>query len=200
MKTKEKIKVRATELFNKKGIKNVTLREVAKDLGISYGNVTYHFKNKNDLILALYEEMQAETAEIIKTFDFNNLFLGILQAPKMTFDISIKYLFFYIDYVEIRRGYAELFVKVEADNERRKAGYLHILKQLQVQGILRKELSDADLDYLMELSGAMRTFFFMKLNPENFTDPDLKDRYVDYVNRLVFPYLTATGIEQYEAK
>jgi hypothetical protein len=150
--------------------------------------------------LALYEEMQAETAEIIKTFDFNNLFLGILQAPKMTFDISIKYLFFYIDYVEIRRGYAELFVKVEADNERRKAGYLHILKQLQVQGILRKELSDADLDYLMELSGAMRTFFFMKLNPENFTDPDLKDRYVDYVNRLVFPYLTATGIEQYEAK
>ena len=50
MKTKDKIKIKATELFNNKGFKNVTLREVAKALGISYGNVTYHFKTKKEVI------------------------------------------------------------------------------------------------------------------------------------------------------
>ena len=72
MKTKEKIKNTARELFNSKGFKNVTLREVAKELSISYGNITYHFKTKKQLIFCLYEDMLKETEEIIKTFDYNN--------------------------------------------------------------------------------------------------------------------------------
>ncbi|PKV50431.1 TetR family transcriptional regulator [Aquimarina sp. MAR_2010_214] len=199
MKTKEKIKHIARELFNKKGFKNVTLREVAKKLAISYGNVTYHFKTKNHLILNLYEDMLSETSEILKSFDYNNLFEGILDAPKLTFEISLKYLFFYVDFVEIKRNYANISLKVEQDNTDRKKGYLHILQKLQTQGIIRKELSDNDLDYLMDLSGAMRTFFFINLNPENFSDADLKDRYVVYVNNLIFPYLTLKGIEKYKS-
>ncbi len=199
MKTRDKIKIRATDLFNKRGFKNVTLREVAKDLGISYGNVTYHFKTKNHLILDLYEDMRTETENILKEFDFEDLFLSILQAPKVTFKISIKYLFFYVDYVEIRRNHTVLFSKVEKDNEHRKKAYLQILRALQVQGVLRKELNVNDLDYLMDLSGAMRTFFFINLPPEDFLHKNLEERYVTYVNRLVRPYLTREGMEKYKS-
>ncbi len=197
MKTKDRIIHTARELFNNKGFKNVTLREVAKELSISYGNVTYHFKTKNQLILNLYEDMLSETSEILKSFDNNNLFKTLLEAPKLTFKISIKYLFFYVDFVEIKRSYTALFLKVEQDNTNRKKWYLQILQQLQVQGLLREELTDKDLDYLMDLSGAMRTFFFINLPPENFSDVDLKDRYIAYVNHLIFPYLTIKGIEKY---
>lgn len=197
MKTKEKIKHTARELFNLKGFKNVTLREVAKTLDISYGNVTYHFKNKHQLILSLYEDMLQETTEILKSFDHGNLFKGILDAPNITFNISMKYLFFYVDFAEIKRSYTDLSSRVEQDNTNRKKGYLLILQQLQIQGLLRKELTDKDLDYLMELSGAMRTFFFINLQPKNFSDPDLKDRYVAYVNNLLFPYLAPPGVEKY---
>ncbi|MCT4580004.1 MAG: TetR/AcrR family transcriptional regulator [Flavobacteriales bacterium] len=198
MKTKNKIKQLSRELFNKKGFKNVTLREVADELSISYGNVTYHFKTKELLIVSLYEDMLQETIEILKTFDSSNLFASILDAPTITFELSIKYLFFYVDFVEIRRDYPALASRLEQDNSSRKKGYLQILKQLQVQGLLREELNDNDLDYLMNLSGAMRTFFFINLTPNDFLAKGLKERYVSYVNHLIFPYLTANGVKRYE--
>lgn len=198
MKTKDKIKNVSRKLFNKKGFKNVTLREVAKELSISYGNVTYHFETKNQLILSLYEDMLKETVEIVKTFDYCNLLKSILEAPKITFEISLKYLFFYVDFIEIKRSYSSLSLRIEQDNNSRKIGYLNILKQLQLQGLLRKELTDKDLDYLMELSGAMRTFFFMNLNSNDFLNPDLEHKYVAYVNNLIFPYLTEEGIKKFK--
>ena len=152
MNTKEKIKDKALELFNKKGVKNVTLREVAKELHKSYGNITYHYKTKSDLVLDLYKDMVEETSGIIQSFDFKNLFLGILSAPKKTFLISLKFLFFYVDYVEIRRNYKNIYLKAETDNNLRKQHFLKILTLLQEQGILRKELTHDDLNYLMELN------------------------------------------------
>lgn len=197
MKTKDKIKEKATELFNVKGVKNVTLREVAQALDKSYGNITYHFKTKAHLILDLYEDMLGETNDIMRDFDLGNVFLGILEAPKKTFKISMKYLFFYVDYVEIRRTYEDIYARVEKDNTFRKTSYLQLLIGLQTQGILREELTPKDLDYLMDLSGAMRTFFFINLHPDRFIDPELEDNYVYYVNQLVFPYLTPIGVLEY---
>ena len=199
MKTKDRIKSASRELFNKKGFKNVTLREVAKELAISYGNVTYHFKTKNQLILCQYEDMQKETMEIIETFDYHNLFISILDAPNLTFEISMKYRFFYVDFMELKRSYPDLSLKLDEDNKARKKGYLEILKQLKTKGILREELSNDALNYLMDLSGAMRTFFFINLNPDDFIDQKLKSRYVTYVNNLIFPYLTAEGIKKFKS-
>lgn len=184
-------------LFNKKGFKNVTLREVAKELSISYGNVTYHFKTKEQLIFCLYEDMLVETLEILKTFDTTNLLGSTLEAPKLAFETSMRYLFFYVDFIEIKRSYLELSLRLQKDNENRKSGYLKILKGMQAQGILRKDLTVRDLDYLMELSGAMRTFFFINLNPKDVKNTDLKNKYVVYVNSLLYPYLTSMGMGKY---
>lgn len=198
MKTKDKIKQAALELFNKKGFTNVTLREVAKELQISYGNVTYHYKTKYDLILGLYEDMLIETREILTAFNPGNLFLGILEAPKYTFQISMKYLFLYVDYVEVRRQYHPLYLRVEQDNSLRKEQYLQVLQLLQSQGVLRADLTKSDLNYLMDLSGGMRTFFFINLLPEQFSESDLEERYITYVNQLVYPYLSKKGVELYK--
>ncbi len=199
MKTKERILNTARALFNKHGFKNVTLRAVAQELSISYGNVTYHFKTKCQLISSLYEDMLLETSEILKSINYNNLFKGILEAPKISFSISMKYSFFYVDFVEIKRSYNDIALKVDQDNRNRKGKYLLVLQQLQVQDVLRKDLTDKDLYYLMDLSGAIRTFFFINLNPNNFYDVDLEDRYVEYVNHLIFPYLTKMGVERYKS-
>jgi len=198
MKTKEKIKNRSRALFNSKGFKNVTLREVAKELSISYGNVTYHFKTKYQLILSLYEDMLRETEEILQTLDFDHLLFGMLDAPNITFEISKKYLFLYVDFIEIKRSYLDLSERLERDNNSRKQQYLLLLQQLRTQGILREDLTDSDLDYLMDLSGAMRTFFFINLTPSELAHKNLKHKYVAYVNRLVFPYLSKEGVKQYQ--
>ena len=48
--TREKIIERVVALFNKHGMQQVTIADIAADLKISPGNLTYHFKRKRDLI------------------------------------------------------------------------------------------------------------------------------------------------------
>ena len=60
MKTREKILLQALDLFNQKGVDQVSVLEISQTMGISYGNLTYHFNKKDDLVHALYMQMQQE--------------------------------------------------------------------------------------------------------------------------------------------
>lgn len=199
--TKAQIKDKARELFNRFGLLNITLREVAKELGRSYGNITYHAKTKEQLIGELYQELRQTLISIGAGFRPDaSLLLQLLQAPAQTFDLSMQYLFFYRDYLEIRRHFPALAAQMESDNNARKPAFKLLFVALQQQKMLRLDLTDEDLDYLMELSGAMRTFFFLRLNDSDLLRPDLRQEYVHYVNRLFLPYLSEEGRAVYAAQ
>lgn len=55
--TKDKIIAKAIKLFNKNGFGAVSLFEIANSLSMSRGNLTYHFKDKDQLLLAIAEEV-----------------------------------------------------------------------------------------------------------------------------------------------
>lgn len=197
MKTKTLIKEKGRELFNRQGVMFVTLRDVAEAVGRSYGNITYHYPNKEKLVTALYHDMVEELQKSAsRMMEGPPQLEEVLKAPSKTFDVSLRYLFLNKDYVDIMRNYPKLEEEVRASNRQRKQAYLQLLQFLREAGMLRAELEEEDLDYLMELSGAMRTFFFMQANPD---EPDLKTAYVRYVNRLLYPYLSDKGRKVYQA-
>lgn len=197
MKTKEKIELKAVELFNLHGISNVTLREVAKELGKSYGNITYYYSTKKKIVGALYqkysEEMMQLSAQLFEQQTAASLLESILEAPRHTFDLSIKYLFLFKDYLELKRKFPELMVIVDQRNEQRKSYFLDLLGKLQKEGSLRTDLDKEALNYLMELSGVMRTFFFLRLEIADYQKEHLLKDYLLYVNQLLYPYLSAEG-------
>lgn len=57
MNTKDKILEKSLELFNNQGVHNVGVRDIARTLEMSPGNMSYHFPKKEDVILALMEKM-----------------------------------------------------------------------------------------------------------------------------------------------
>ena len=94
-KTKQKILKTALELFNERGSGNVSTRHVADALGISPGNLYYHYANKEEIIRALFDGLD-ETSD--EAYDFS------LDAPltlervaemlSVTFEIVWRYRFF----------------------------------------------------------------------------------------------------------
>ena len=84
--TKEKIIETSIKLFNEKGCLNTSTRHIADELGISVGNLYYHFKNKEDILIEIFinyvniifKEINAIDYEkdemfLLKDFLLNNL-------------------------------------------------------------------------------------------------------------------------------
>ena len=65
MKTRDRILECALLLFNHKGEPNVSTMEVANEMGISPGNLYYHFHGKEPLVLGLFERFQHELSPLL---------------------------------------------------------------------------------------------------------------------------------------
>jgi AcrR family transcriptional regulator len=61
MKTKDKILLTALALFNEGNTQAATTNHIAKEMGISPGNLHYHYKNREEIIFKLYEQMKSKT-------------------------------------------------------------------------------------------------------------------------------------------
>ena len=64
-KTKDRILQISLQLFNERGERSVTTNHIAAELGISPGNLYYHFRNKQEIIKQLAQQYQAETLEML---------------------------------------------------------------------------------------------------------------------------------------
>ncbi|MFI8745970.1 TetR/AcrR family transcriptional regulator [Pseudomonas sp. NPDC077186] len=59
-KTRERIVQASLELFNSQGERSVTTNHIAAHLGISPGNLYYHFRNKQAIIAELFAQYEAQ--------------------------------------------------------------------------------------------------------------------------------------------
>ena len=68
--TKEKIVYESLKLFSKKGYTGVSMREIATAVGIKGASIYNHFKGKQEVFEAIFEEMTKQYAQIA---DFMNI-------------------------------------------------------------------------------------------------------------------------------
>ncbi|MCY1333683.1 Bacterial transcriptional repressor [compost metagenome] len=65
-KTRDRIVQASLELFNGQGERNVTTNHIAAHLGISPGNLYYHFRNKQAIIAELFAAYVARVDDILR--------------------------------------------------------------------------------------------------------------------------------------
>jgi AcrR family transcriptional regulator len=63
--TAERIQTAALQLFNRFGEPNVATTLIASDMGISPGNLFYHFASKELLVNSLFDSYQAEMRDLL---------------------------------------------------------------------------------------------------------------------------------------
>lgn len=195
MKTKERIIEAALALFNQSGWVNVTLRDVSAALNISYGNVTYHFASKEKVLEHIYANYETELSEVsAQLIATDHALHQLLTAPRYTFGLSLKYRFLFVDFIELQRQYPVFMQSVQQKQLKRKALWTLQLKKLQDMGMLRLDLNAFTFDFIMEMSGMVRTFFFLKVNQAQLGDAALETAYVKQVNAVIWPYLTQEAL------
>ena len=93
MSRKEEILTTARRLFNESNTQAVTTNHIAKEMGISPGNLHYHYKNREEIIRILYakmrEEMTLSIEELPQTLE------ALSEHQKVLIGIQYDYRFFF---------------------------------------------------------------------------------------------------------
>lgn len=154
--TKDRIIDAGVELFNKNGVGNVTTNHIAAHLGMSPGNLYYHFKNKEEIIRAAFDRMNEE-AEGVWTFEPD---AGVGAVHRMlvgNLGLYAKYLFFARELPALLRGDATLRRRYRKIHKMRMEQLEDTLLPLLGLGIL-KNLAPEDLAMLLESAWVIGLF------------------------------------------
>ncbi|GAA0879240.1 hypothetical protein GCM10009119_22080 [Algoriphagus jejuensis] len=197
-KTKDKILSVAIRMFNEAGIQGITSRHIAAEMGISHGNLDYHYHTKEDLLLAIYDKMRDEASETYSVREPNSSSLQHFQHMVSGLEeFQYRYRFFNLDVLEISRSFPEVNKKIQETL---------ILRKQQAQQLFEEFLEDGyvsfpDEDVMERILHTIRmviTFWLSQMeviSPYRFRQ---KGEMVRLVWNTILPYLTPAGREEYE--
>jgi len=197
MNTKEKIVARTLELFNSGGVENVTTRHIAKSMGISQGNLHYHYPNKNSLIQILFVDFLKEIkeAEQFKDSTFQkNMFIDSIHV---NYRIMVKYAFLFKDNEIIWRRIPEIKNELIEFLSYKKTKFIELLKMYKDNNILRSDITQNQINFLADqfiftFSSWLRSSEYMDFKKNKLA------YFSDFTVRLILPYLVASEIKLWE--
>lgn len=198
MKTKDKIIKKAIEMYNTLGVANVSSRLVSKELGISHGNLEYHFKNKSVLLIAIYSKMKEEVANAYGDFDkdkkplehFQNLLIELERLQE-------TYLFFNLDLLEIARKFPEVKKRLDTTLQIRKQQTSEIINRLIESKYFKEEPFSNCYLQLQHIIRILITFWKSQEEILVSYSSSKKNEMSLHIWGLLQPHFTAEGLKAY---
>jgi len=123
--TRQRVLDVSLALFNELGAPNVTTNHIADAAEISPGNLYYHYRHKEDIVLALYERYEAAVGDIVGGASggaVDDLWLVI----HLTFEVVDDFRFIHRDLSDLCTAYPALRVRFQRGLEsgiERMSGY-----------------------------------------------------------------------------
>lgn len=196
--TKQRILNKSLELFNARGIVDVSLRDISTDLNISVGNLQYHYKKREDIVEALYYELVARIEEELSAIHKQATLENLIHISTKVMKVFMTYRFFLIDFVSISRNndrikkhYAQLSI-ARADQFRT------WISDLIEENVFRKEAVPDEYSKLYTSIEVISNFWFSNtLIQKDELTQDIISKYSTHIRYLIYPYLTEQGRSQF---
>lgn len=199
MDTKNKILVSALALFNERGVKQVSLRTISDEMGISLGNLTYHFKKREDIIDALYLQLVDTLDEVIADNPLSGNPLQLLfEIPKLTLRQFFTYRFLMLDFVDITRNHETIRKHYQKLMVERQNQFSYLTQSLIAANLMREELVPQEYVFLFQNLRIICDFWFSAISVDS--NSSLTEKVVldgtALVHQILMPYLTEKGREE----
>lgn len=189
---KDEILQTAKLLFNQQGYEAVSMRDIARTVGISVGNLTYHFPRKADILLALLSLSRNPglySIEVHTLSDMDTLIRNLL--------LSVVDYSFYFRNVGHFMADDELKQNEFLNSDIIRQNFLQGLKQLVKEGYFKPEFTPA-------LAQTMGTFMLLshyswaQYTILSGTDQsDALDRFVGEHWAVLAPYFSEKGTAEF---
>ena len=150
MTTKEKILAASLSLFNEQGTDVVTVRHIAQAVGMSHGNLCYHFPNTDAITVSLYEQLvtrvSKQIAEVIQS-GFN--LSALIRLADQTMATLYDYRFLMLDFAGIMRRIPVIREQHRTLIGQRNAVFRQMFAQLRADGLMKPELYAGHDEHLL---------------------------------------------------
>jgi AcrR family transcriptional regulator len=151
--TVERILEGALELLNAPGGSAVTTNHIAAHLGMSPGNLYYHFRNREEIVRAIFPRIEAEG--LAATAPPSEPVLGAREFGErhlVGVRILWRFRFFFRDLNQLLARDPTLAQSFRAYEKRLHAQYRALFERLIADGSMRSPEPAADLDRLVVMS------------------------------------------------
>ena len=198
MGTKERIVEAAIRLFNESGTAAVSTNHVAGEAGISPGNLYYHFRNKEEIIRAIFERM-ISSWEMISVLpqDRTPTLTDLRKILGETFGVLWEYRFFYREFVALMRRDPELGRHYRGVRERGLDNTEALLESFVEGGVLREPEDPTAVPKLAKILWLITEFWlpFAEMSEET-VEPERLQEGVGLMMELLKPYLTEGALAE----
>lgn len=192
MSNRVKILKSAISLFNQYGTDKITTNKIAKDSGISPGNLYYHFKNKEEIIREIFNEM-------IRIMD--GQWVSEMQKPKeslkMIFQrlntMNREYRFFQFEIIKLLNS-DSLLANLYQDNRIKRKEEITLLLNSLIKNNFLIEIADEEKSDLIDVFWFIGEFRAVQvhLNKKEYNKEEIIKTFRAIYNNC-FRYLTAEG-------
>ena len=199
MKTNEKITCHALMLFNEKGVDQVSSLEISQALNISYGNLTYHYKKKDDIVLALYTQMQDKLNTAINHLVqriFEETFY--LKLVNEIFEIIWDYRFIYLNINSLMNQFTFICESEKSYSATRIKILNRAKKYLIQEGYLKEEVNN---NYESLIQNLNMILYGWITDAKLFYEGDESKKievYVSLFYNVALTHVTEKGLKRYQ--
>lgn len=193
MNTKDKIRDKALEMFNERGIEYVGLRELAGILDMRVGNITYYFPTKDDLVYELSVELSKKNSGIMVPSETITL-SGFLEIQYKVFQHHQQFRCLMLSFVHLMQQNKRIADAYKETQKTRKNTIKTNLKVLTESGYLQVK-DEAELEFLVTTLALISRFWISEavISFRNQTDDQQIRYYLNLVTTLFLPYSTTKG-------
>ncbi|MGQ0835291.1 MAG: TetR/AcrR family transcriptional regulator [Gammaproteobacteria bacterium] len=191
--TPQRIIERAVELFNEHGVKAISLNRIAESLNISPGNLHYHYRTKDDVILAIFERLKNDPSQVSERDCLTPTLAHMRWMFERYSSLVWRYRFFFRELSALTEEIPLVRHSYFENRRERMAALEHFFETLIDVGVMRRPEPPATVALLVALSWMVSDhwIFYQDADHDRF-DKHLIDTGFDLVMTLFQPYLSVS--------